>query len=393
MPKVSLESKKPDNNLLNFDFKDSRVMDRNFCIRKFRFKDKNIRQFEVNFNKMTSDQIENELQRGIDNGLDFDKINQVKGDYQVWSLIQDRIRSMAMVSIANDTQEVARQSDGSLLSETDLAQIDYQLAKCENVELIATRFGVTKELIELRNLQQQQNIIDLRRRLNEELENSAIGLAHDFVRLEELQETLEIVKAHISQYEDARKRTDLTAEERLEKMAGIPNIISLITLKEKIIQGAQKEMKSRKESQSTAVVEFDLTASEQKTFEEMHQKLPIMELVVARASVDNGWDVAYMTSKLNKSIYRKFRRGFHGEDVEIERTKDMDLPYPSNQPVDLDHVVKNTEARDRDMRQMVDRDKDIDKEVLNEAEEKKRKLLEIIKKKRQDGNDSQDKPS
>ena len=385
-----MEVKKTTHQLNEYDLANSRVLSQGFYRREIRLFDKRSKPLVIDFSQMSPQEIEEELQRGLEVGCNRDKIEAVKADYHVWNIVQDQIRQKAMVVVADATQEIMVQTDGTLLSENDLAQIDYALAKCEKKEEIAKRFGTSEETISIREMQEHQAIIDLRRRLNAELEDSTIGLAHDFVRLEELQETLEIVKAHIMEYESTRNRTDLSAEERLHRMAAIPNIISLLNTKEKIIASASKEMKSRKEVAAATGSEFDLTSEEQLMFEELHQKFPVLELVVARASADNGWDTAYMLERLNQSIYKNFRRSTI-DDVEHEiiKEKDMTISYPSTQPVDLDEVITSTDARDHDRELMSHRDINIDPDKLKSAEDKKQELLERIrnKAKRNEGED------
>lgn len=371
---------KPSHNLEDFDFTESRIFGRGYEEREIRLHNKKVKPLKVNFRKMSPGQIEDEIKRALKHGCNYDKIEALKADYHVWNMVQERMRGAALVMVADQTQTIEVQSDGSLLNESNLAQIDYELAKCEPLPEIAARFGVDVSVIKMRELTEQQNIIDLRRRLNAELEDSSIGLAHDFVRMEELQETLEIVKAHIIEYEDLRVRTDLDAEERLTRMATLPNIISLLNTKEKLISSAQKQMQARRDAAET-VVNFDLTEEEEQTFERLHKKFPILELIVARSSVDNGWDTAYMLAKLGGSIYKEFRRGEHDDDHEIKKLKDMTLPYPSEQPVNIEEVVTQTEGRDNDRKLMTDRDKDVSEDKKTEMEKKKQALLDKIKKK------------
>lgn len=365
--------------LSDFDLTTSRVLSYGFQKREIRLSNSRRLPIRIDFNKNTPEEIEAELKRGIEVGCNYDKIEAIKADYYIWNMVNDRLRAEAMIVVSDETQEIATQEDGTLLSESDLAQIDNLLAKCEKYEDIAIRFGTSIETIRTREHKEHQAIIDLRRRLNVELEDSAIGLAHDFVRLEELQETLEIIKAHIVEYETTRNRKDLAADEKLLRMSAIPNIISLLNTKEKIIASASKEMKSRKEAASSSANEFDLSESEQLMFEEIHQKLPIMELVVARASVDNGWNSTYMIEKLNKSIYRNFRKGFIGDDVEIIHEKNMELPYPSTEPVKLDEVITSTVGRDHDKSLMQSTDAIVPDDKRKALEIKKQEILDKIK--------------
>lgn len=384
-------SDKPTHNLEEYDLKKSRIFSQGWYRRELRLHNKRYKPLVVDFSKMSPQEIESELERGLKIGCKFDKIEAIKADYHIWNMIQEKMRGAELVKIAEDTQEMIVQEDGSILSESDIAQIDYQLAKCEPIEKIAARFGTSIESIQTRNIREQVKIVDLRRRLNSELEDSSIGIAHDFVRLEELQETLEIIKAHIQEFEDLRKRTDIDPEERLTRMAGIPNIISLLNTKEKIIHSAHKEMKARKEASASAKTEYELTSEEAEMFTKLHQELPLMELIVARASTDNGWDTSYMLSKLNKSIYKDFRRGEYGEDREIKKEKDMTLPYPSEQPVDLENVVRDDSARVEDAKLMRDRDIDTPAEAISDMEKKKRELIERIKSKANGSRGNQEK--
>lgn len=378
MPKIPV-SKKPTSDLSDFNLSHSKIFTEGFYRRELRLNNKNVKPFRVNFKSMSPNAIEEEIARALEFGCRHDKIEQVKADYYVYRTTSDTLAGKVLVEVASDIQTIEKQEDGSLLSEENFANIDYQLAKCISADKIAASMGVNVEIIEKRNLSEQQNIIDLRRRLNDELEDSTIGLAHDAIRMEELQETLNIIKAYISEFEFNRTRTDLTPEEQLLKMSSLPNIIALINTKEKIISSAQKEMRARKEDATGAKVDFDLTAAEQSMFESLHQRLPILELVVARASVDNGWDSAYMLEKLNKSIYKNFRRGEVNDDTEIQKLKDMTLPYPSTAPVDIEEVITQTDGRDRDRGLMTDRDKDVPKEKLDEMAKKKADLLKALK--------------
>ena len=375
------EERELNNRLEDYDLDTSRVFGQGFWLRELRGTKGRNKPIKINFKTMSPSDIEAELQRGIDIGCKKDKLESIKADYHVFNMVNDKIRGAAMIEVAESTQEIMVQEDGTLLSESNLAQIDHQLAKCKPFEEIATAFGVDVSVIVARDVSEQQNILDLRRRLNAELEDSTIGLAHDFVRLQELQETFELVKTYIMEFEELRTRIDLDPEERLTRMAGLPNIISLITTKDKLIASAQKEMKARKDEASAKSVEFDLNEREQEMFEKLHQTLPILELVVARASVDNGWDPAYMMAKLNKSIYKKFRRGAVGDDYEVVKEKDMTIPYPSEQPVDLEAVVTQTEGRDNDLKLMSDRDKEVPEETLSAKDKMKLELKKRIEEK------------
>lgn len=381
---------KPTSNLSDYDFNDSSVFGRRFEKRTIRTHNKKVKSVYIDFAEMSPEVIEKALEKALKYGCSYEMLKKVKADYHIWGMVSDRMRGMALIIVADQVQEIKIQKDGSLLSETDLAQIDLGIAKCEPHDEIAKRFGVDKSVIELREAVEQQSIIDLRRRLNSELEDSAIGLAHDFVRLEELQDTLEIIKAHIMEYESIRNRTDLSAEERLLRIASLPNIISLLNTKEKIISSAQKEMKARKDAVSAAGVDFDLSANEKEMFERLHVKFPIMELVVARASVDNGWDTAYMLRKLNESLYKKFRRGEHDDEYEIVKEKDMTIAYPSEQPINLDETIANTKGRDADNKLMTPRDRDLSEDKKNHGADLKKKLMDKIKAKKQKNEDSKD---
>ena len=376
---------KPTAKLEERDLSKSRVMSQGFYNREIRLSNKNHKPLKVNLKNDSPEKIEAEIARALEVGCNFDKIEALKADYAVMNLLLDKQRGEAMIELADSTQDIVKQSDGSLLKESDLASIDYSLARCEKPEEIAARFGVDITVIQQRALNEEQAIIDLRRKLNAELEDSTIGIVHDFNRLQELQDTLELIKAHITEIESLRIRTDITEEQRFQKMAALPNIISLITSKEKIIASASKEMKQRRELTSGQATQFELTEAEKEKFQELHKVMPVLELVVGRASADNGWDTAYMLHNLNKSIYKDFRKGEFGEEKEIKKLKDMTLPYPSTQPVNIEEVVSKSEGREEDLKLMRDRDSDILPEALSEKDKKKQELLDKIRRK-QEGN-------